>query len=223
MKKINITLTLAEQAIMDSYSSMLDGLSNYLGTGYEIVLHCLENVDSSVVKILNGSHTGRKPGAPITDLALEMLSKIKESDDTSYISYFTTNSQGEPLRSTTIAIRGEKNRIIGLLCINFYLNTPLSEIIPMIAQIPVQDKAPMREFFSDEIDDVIENAVTTAAERINADTAIPANMKNRAIIMELYEKGIFNFKDSVPRTAKQLHISKNTVYLHLRNLPAGKL
>ena len=42
--------------------------------------------------------------------------------------------------------------------------------------------------------------------------------KNKEIIRKLYDKGIFQIKDSVPKIADELNISKNTVYLHLRNL-----
>lgn len=36
-------LTKTDKAILNSYNKMLDGLSMYLGEGYEIVLHSLED------------------------------------------------------------------------------------------------------------------------------------------------------------------------------------
>ena len=124
----SVDLTLVDQEILNSYSNMIEGLACYLGEGYEIVLHSLENYEHSVINIINGSHTGRKIGAPITDLALNMLEKI-ENTDKDYITYFSTNKKGEPLKSTTIAIRGEKRRIIGLLCMNLYMNTSLNDFV----------------------------------------------------------------------------------------------
>ena len=41
-------------------------------------------------------------------------------------------------------------------------------------------------------------------------------IKNKKIIYDLYNKGIFQIKDAVTVIAKLLNISKNTVYLHLR-------
>ena len=73
-------LTLVDRAILESYKEVAEGLSDYLGEGYEIVLHSLESLESSVIKIINGYHTGRKEGAPITDLALKMLEEIRNSD-----------------------------------------------------------------------------------------------------------------------------------------------
>ena len=65
----NIVLTETDRAILSSYKRMCDGLSDYLGSGYEFVLHSLEDLDHSVIKIINGHYTSRKEGSPITDLA----------------------------------------------------------------------------------------------------------------------------------------------------------
>ena len=116
MEQIAVTLTREDHMILESYKTLAEGLSDYLGSSYEIVLHSLEDLDRSVIKILNGYHTGRREGAPITDLALEMLSRIGENGGTPYVSYFTKNKKEEPLKSSTIAIRGKGGRVIGLLC-----------------------------------------------------------------------------------------------------------
>ena len=44
--------------------------------------------------------------------------------------------------------------------------------------------------------------------------------RNKEIIAILYQKDIFNLKNAVPKVAERLGLSKNTVYLHLRNLQA---
>ena len=76
----------------------------------------------------------------------------------------------------------------------------------------------LHEGFTDSVEDIIKNAVEVARERIYGDGSISASMKNRKIVEELYEKGIFSLKDSVIRCAELLGISKNTVYLHLRRI-----
>ena len=53
---------------------------------------------------------------------------------------------------------------------------------------------------------------------IYEDASISYSNKNKAIISQLYDRGIFQIKNSVPKIADELGISKNTVYLHLRNL-----
>lgn len=75
-----IVLTETDRMILESYKNLLEGLSAYLGNAYEFVLHSLENYDRSVIKIINGFHTGRTEGAPITDLALSMLEEIQKQN-----------------------------------------------------------------------------------------------------------------------------------------------
>ncbi len=50
------------------------------------------------------------------------------------------------------------------------------------------------------------------------DLSISASNKNKEIVSLLYQRGIFNLKDSVITISEQLGISKNTVYMHIRNL-----
>lgn len=57
-----ITLTATDNLILESYKVMIDGMAEYLGEGYEIILHSLQNLDKSVVKIINGHYTGREEG-----------------------------------------------------------------------------------------------------------------------------------------------------------------
>ena len=77
----NLKLTSLDKKILHSYCQTLDGLSNYLGNGYEIVLHSLEDYEHSAIKVINGYHTGRTEGAPITDLALKMLEQIRRNEE----------------------------------------------------------------------------------------------------------------------------------------------
>lgn len=223
MGMISVSLTPADRMILESYKAMAEGLSDYLGSSYEIVLHSLENVSHSVIKILNGYHTNRREGAPITDLALEMLSYINTTGgEPPYVSYFTRNKKNEPLKSTTIALRGEGNHIIGLLCINFYLNTTLTDFISPLCPPQPQILNSSPESFSEDIGDLVDTFVHRIKEEVYLDNSISANQKNCAIVSELYKKGIFSLKDSVVRVADLLGISKNTVYLHLRNLAPKK-
>ena len=196
---------------------MIQGLACYLGNGYELVLHSLESFEHSVICIINGEHTGRKVGAPITDLALNMLDEISKGQD-DYITYFSKNRKGEPLKSTTIAIRGERGRIIGLFCINFYMNTSIHDILQTM--LPISQLSSIntpKENFAENSDELIETALDAVKNEVYADQTISASNKNKHIVYQLDERGIFNIKDAVVKVAALLGISKNTVYMHIRN------
>ena len=218
MYKNGIVLTPTDRIVLESYRNLCEGMANYLGDGYEIVLHSLENLDSSVIKIINGYHTGRKEGAPITDLALRMLENIREKGDVGYIAYFSRNKKNEPLHSTTITIQGEEGRIIGLLCINFYMNTPLSTMLEHWTDRESAKQSLPGETFVNASEDLIRETVNAIRAEVLADEAVSASNKNKEIVSRLEAKGIFKLKDSVVQCARMLNISRNTVYMHIRNV-----
>lgn len=217
MRAKEIVLTEGDQQILESYRCFAEGLSHYLGKSCEIILHSLENFDHSAIKVINGYHTGRKEGAPITNLALSMLSRIQENKEMIQdIPYFTKNNNGEPMKSTTITIRGERGRIIGLMCINFYLNTSLSDVLADLS--PQAGQSSYVENFAGTSNEWILDTVDKIKKEVFHDPRITASCKNKEIVKRLNDEGIFNLKDSVITAAEALNISKNTIYLHLRNL-----
>ncbi len=219
MKNLEVVFTEKDFMVIESYKVVIEGLADYLGEGYEIVLHSLHDLEHSVVKIINGHHSGRTEGAPITDLALSMLAKIEEQQDSNYISYLNRNKKGEPLKAATIIIRGEKNKVIGLLCINFHLNTPIYSVLQSFFSAPESLKENVEsENFVEHVDELIQESVEEAQRKVHNDQSITSANKNKEIVHELYQKGIFNLKDAVVKVAELMQISKNTVYLHVRNL-----
>ena len=198
---------------------MLDGLSAYLGSPYEISLHSLEDYHHSVIKICNGYHSGRSVGAPITDLALNMLKRVSDNDYSAigeYTSYSVINDSGERLKSSTIPVFGENQRMIGLICINLYLDLPASEF--MQSFLSSDSKELQEERFNSNLTDSIAVVVSEVKNQVMHDSTVHPTNKNKEIIHILYDKGIFNIKDSVLQVAEILGLSRNTVYMHLRNL-----
>lgn len=214
-----VVFTEMDYIILNTYKGMIAGMADFLGESYEFVLHSMEDLEHSVIAIINGMHTGRAVGVSITDLALDMLNEIsKDKDD--YITYFSTNKKGEPLKCSTIAIRGEHGKIIGLLCINFYLNSSVYNLInDLVPKDRIHSRDLVKESFVENSDELIEVALNSAKSLVCSDTTISASNKNKKIIHILDEKGIFNIKDAVIKVAALMGISKNTVYLHLRNKP----
>ncbi|WP_225920022.1 helix-turn-helix transcriptional regulator [Pseudomonas vanderleydeniana] len=211
-----VKLSPVDQAILQSHATLLDGLAAYLGAGFEFVLHSLDNLDASVIKIINGHLTGRQAGAPITDLALRMLAQINDSPDRSAMNYFCTNRNGEPLKSTTLVIRGEQGTPIGLLCINFHLNTPLHELLAGFSQAPASAPEVLSENFGTDVNETVVVALVAARKKVAETLAVSSSGYNKAVINLLYEQGIFKLKGAVIRVAQDLGVSRNTVYLHLR-------
>jgi predicted transcriptional regulator YheO len=233
MPKVKNTLSPADRLIIESYKTTMEGLAAYYGEAFEIVLHDLMDLDHSIIKIVNGFHSGRKEGAPITDFALSMLEQIRKNTGTGkgkadtraagkggpagpYLSYVSASKYGKPVRSTTIVIFGEHKRAIGMLCINLYLDSPLSSLLQNFSMVPPADY--VNENFISDSNELILRTLEKVKAGVNADDAIPPYLKNKEIVILLYHQGIFKLKDAVQTVSGELGISKNTVYLHIRSL-----
>ncbi|MDR0876520.1 MAG: PAS domain-containing protein [Treponema sp.] len=222
ISKHRSTLTPSDRTLLESYKTTMDGLAAYYGEAFEIVLHDLTDLDHSLIKIVNGFHSGRREGAPITDLALAMLEQIRKNSGLKgknakpFTTYVSKNKYGKPVRSTTIVIFGEKKKAIGLLCINLYLDSPLSSLLQNFSLVPPTDY--VTENFSNDSDELILRALQKVKDEVNADGRISTNQKNKEIVAILYHQGVFKLKDAVQIVAGDLGISKNTVYLHIRSL-----
>ena len=217
MEHLPITLTEFDKIILKEYCNLAEGLGDYLGECYELVIHSFASSDHSVIKIVH-SHSGRKEGSPITDLGLKMLSDIKKNPDFRHITYYNKNNAGKPLKSCTIAIKGKHGKVIGMLCINLYMDSPLYTFIDSIRPDASQKENIINETLAENVDELIFEKLTAARDNVFSDRNIQAVNRNREIISSLYSDGIFNMKDSVVKVASLLGISKNTVYMHIRNL-----
>lgn len=214
----NIKLSPVDRLILRSYTSVLDGFSEYLGDGFEFVLHSLEDLDHSVIKVINGHYSHRSVGAPITNLALSLLQTIqqKESPHVNMV-YRNYSKTGAPIKAATFPIFGERSQIIGLICINFHLDIPLSAMLDTLLKSG-GEAAPAKELLASSSDDLILSTLEEAKLSVAQDHSITAKNKNKEIISLLYQKDIFLFKNAVQKVAGLLNISINTVYMHLRNL-----
>ncbi|MFZ4832604.1 helix-turn-helix transcriptional regulator [Rouxiella sp. Mn2063] len=211
-----------DHEILASYEAVVDGLAMLIGQHCEIVLHSLEDLKCSAVRIANGEHTGRKIGSPITDLALRMLHEMRGADSNVSNAYFTRAKSGVLMKSVTIAIRNREQRSIGLLCINMNLDVPFSQIIKTFMPPEAQESAPAVNFASS-VDDLVAQTLEFTIEEVNADRNVSNNAKNRQVVLNLYEKGIFDIKDAINQVAERLNISKHTVYLYIRQFKSGDL
>lgn len=219
---IGRTFTAEDRELLRSNEGLVDGLANLFGKHCEVVLHSLENLHESVIKIANGFNTGRSLGAPITDLALRMLKDIESTGQDYTQSYFTRNRAGALMKSSTIAIRNRDKQVIGLICINLHINAPFHEFMATFLPTPQQVEPQSPETFANSVEELVAQTVDNTIAEINRDPAVANNAKNRFIVTRLFEKGIFDIKDSINLVADKLNISKHTVYLYIRQRKQGE-
>jgi predicted transcriptional regulator YheO len=212
-------LSKTDALIIDSYKNVVDALASYLGEAFEIVLHQLDDLDHSLIKAANEFHSGRGEGAPITDLALSLLEDINKNQPELFRTYYSKSKYGKPVKSVTTVICGEKGRAIGLLCINMYLDSPLSALLQSFGSS--ETKGYIQESYINDSEELICQALEKIRDEVERSGTILVSQKNKEIVTILYHQGIFRLKNAVKIISEKLNISRNTVYLHIRALDSA--
>ena len=78
------------------------------------------------------------------------------------------------------------------------------------------------ETFASSADELIETTLVKSREEVYANRSILSSNRNKEIIAILHDRDIFRLKNAVSKVSEMLGISRNTVYLHLRNLQNEK-
>ena len=101
------------------FTHLVEFLGMTLGPDYEIVLHEIDRPTPCVVAIANGQISGRTVGAPLTNVALDIIANKAYVEENWKMNYRGVSASGRLLRCSTFFIKNEQNELVGLLCINF--------------------------------------------------------------------------------------------------------
>lgn len=201
---------------------LVEGLSQMLGHRYEIVLHDLSCVESSIVAIA-GNVTNRRLGGPVTNYLLSLLNKYGDQAPNS-INYKNVTPEGRILRSSTMFIRDDEGHIIGSLCINqdltdFIVMSKLSEEMVTFQQSKGDET---EELFVHNISEVMESMVKSELDLVSKPVAYMQKEDKLMVVESLAKKGIFDVKGSVEYVADELGVTNFTIYNYLKEVRFAK-
>jgi predicted transcriptional regulator YheO len=108
-----------EQIKLAQLSRLVEFFGLVLGPDYEVVLHDLTLEQPCVVAIANGQISGRTIGAPLTNVAMQLIKDRVYLRENWKINYQGVSANGRILRCSTFFLKDENERLLGLLCINF--------------------------------------------------------------------------------------------------------
>lgn len=225
-------------AMIKQYEKLIEFLSKTLGPNYEITLHDLSSRENSIVAIANGHISGRTVGAPLTNLALKIIADKRYETEDYLLNYNGITVGNKVLRSSTLFIKDEAGKLVGLLCVNFDdsryqdLSTQLlllchpDEFVDKnlftAAEEPPGEGAFEPESFHNSISAVADEVL----RQVMGDTGVPPERMTQAeklcVLDALDKKGVFLLKGAVQHMAKQLCCSQASIYRYLSRLNPGK-
>ncbi|MDR2177012.1 MAG: PAS domain-containing protein [Treponema sp.] len=204
-----------DKEILEAVKPIVDGIAVIFGKNCEVVLHSFDSLDCSVIRIANGHITGRETGSPITDLGMKILGESAGSGSDVTGCYYSKTADGKTLRSATVLIRNNSGKPVGMLCINFNMSASLIDIVDSFRETSLNEQA-SPEHFVNSIDDLIKTALKSAIAENNNHNNIPNQEKNKVIVIALIKKGIFEIRGAIDIVARELSISRYTIYNYIR-------
>lgn len=200
-------------------------ISATFGKNCEVVLHDFNGPQHSIIFIENGHVTGRKAGDPITDFALASLREggFGEAKEDKLFNYKTKTKDGRILKSSTVFIKDENNKIVGCLCINYDMTTHFmfENIIEEFCNINELNEEKEETFVSD-VDEILESIIGKAIEEVNKPVSLMQKEDNLRVVEIVDKKGGFMIRGSIDQLAYRLNVSRYTIYNYLDELKVRK-
>lgn len=215
------------------YALLVEFLGHMLGPDYEIALQDLSCKQPAIVAIANGSISGRGIGAPLTNVAMQIIAEKAYLTQNWKLNYRGLSANGKVLRCSTFFIKDERGALVGLLCINFDDSRyrELSEKVFSLChpddyaaqniKISATESMEHETFYNN-----ISSATKDAFQEVTSNANIPTDRLTQEekleIIKLLDKKGIFMLKGVIPVVAKYLSCSQASIYRYLSKINKEK-
>lgn len=209
-----------------SYEPFVRFLAALLGPNCEVVLHCLDDYDHSILAIENGHISGRSVGDGLKDYALDTIFEEKHLKNDFLVNYSGEPINGRMMRYSDFYIKDEKGKLIGFIAVNADVSL-YSELKKMVdSQLSIMGagstivppSSPMMSA-SDAVDQLLDVAIESANCK---DPTHLTPTERVTILSTLNSYNLFEHKGSIALVAEKLNISEPTVYRILRNIKSAR-
>lgn len=201
--------------MLDFLKRVADGISTMFGSNCEVVIHDMENYESSIVYIKNGHVTEREVGDKLDILGTRELDKLYKGTD--LINKKGIAKNNHLIKGSTFHAKGEDYHFA--LGINYdYTNMLLVHNV-VSDLINVGDSIDVAAVENDEnLELKLEEFFGQAVEYIGKPIPFMRKKERVEMIKFLNDKGAFSIHKSIPIIADKMNISRYTIYNYLREI-----
>jgi len=214
---------------LKKYIPLVKTIAEMFGKKCEVVLHDFSEPQKSIVAIENGHVTGRKIGDPITDFALSLWKKngYENKKTDRIVNYKTKSKDGKILKSSTVFIRDNQKKIIGCICINYdiTIHSMFHKVMDEFCSAVDLEKGKSEkdiETFTSDVKEVLKNIIQEAIEKIGKPVSLMQKEDKLMVVKIADEKGAFLIKGAITQIAKEINVSRFTIYNYLEEVKANK-
>lgn len=194
----------------DVIKGLVSGIAAAIGPHCEVVVHDFRTPEKSIVAI-GGRVTRRSVGGSMSQIGLSLLAEGENARDK--FNYLTKLPSGRDVKSTTLILRDNRNKVFGAFCVNLDV-TDMRNAAAFLTGIS-GDSAPteVSTTFTDDIREVIEVVLSHELHSQSFEELPPIQRVD--LFRTLDEKGIFGIRKGLTQVAERFSISRATAYSYL--------
>ena len=197
-------------------SQLAKGIAQQFGPNCEVVVHDLSEgpTDCSIVLIENGHVTGRKVGDGPSHIVLESL-HADRSNLQDHLNYLAKTKDGKVLKCSTIYIRDETGKAVGIFAINYDITLLLSmeETLKAFTATEQPEREPER--ISRNVTDLLDELIEQSVRIVGKPVALMNKEDKVKAIQFLNDTGALLITKSGDKICKFFGISKYTLYSYI--------
>lgn len=190
-------------------------LAAQFGPNCEVVIHDLlsNDPDSSIVAIENGHISGRKVGDGPSRVVQEALNGETAEDR---LCYLTKTRDGKTLKSTTVFLRDDDGKPIGILAINYDITLMLA-MENTLHQFTATGSGEEESITvtTTHVSDLLDELIEQSVRRVGKPVDLMTKEEKVEAIKFLSDTGAFLITKSGNRVCKYFGISKYTLYSYI--------
>ena len=199
------------------------GIARQFGNNCEVVVHdlCAEDPEHSVVVIENGHVTGRRLGDGPSHVVWEAL-KADPKNLQDRLAYLTRTEDGKILKSSTIFIRDDQDKITGIFAINYDITMmkAMEETLSMFTG--TEETAQEPQTITHNVNDLLDELIKQSAQLVGKPVALMTKDDKVKAIRFLNESGAFLITKAGQRVCNFFGISKYTLYSYIDESKSDK-
>ncbi len=192
---------------------LAEGLAEMFGSECETVIHDLRTEDEIIVAIYNGHVTGRKIGDKLNLLGVYELEEMENGKD--FYNCLCKTQNGRLLKSTTVHFKTKDFHFAFGINFDYTKFYDVSKVLSSFMKIGADVTKVVIEDSNEKIFDEI---YTEAVKHFNKNPKIMNKKEKLEFINYIREHGGFSLKKSVVNLAKNLEVSRYTIYNYFKEL-----
>ncbi len=191
-----------------------ENICKLFGDYCEVLIYEKSVTGFSIKNIFNGHISKYEIGDEMSMTDKALVKKIEETDKNYYGPFYRETRNGKELKSIASIIKDKNSKVCGAAIVSIDLNAPISAFVESFKR---RDNREEDSEAIQNIDGIIHKAYREVFINYSLQEGVSPTERNKLIVYELYDRGIFNIKGAVEKISEKMGISKYTIYNYLNN------